>query len=217
MARIPAWRSSRRASCSAPKRPGLADTPLAERVDARHRNWAQHLPEEPGELWATLGAFDSDSRDALFAHCVSLTVNAVQDAYNRRPKAIVHSDRLAEAVSLDMVAAGWSPTANNYFGRVPKARILQAGTRGEGRTRGRAHRRFEKGGDGGGGRATARRNRLVAGSRCAPRQPGSAPLKLSVNLRPKQTMDRSSLWMTSLPVAPATALDPSGSEALAAE
>ena len=106
--------------------PGLADTSLAERVDARHRNWAQHLPEEPGELWAALGAFDSDSRDALFAHCVSLTVNAVQDAYNRRPKAIVHSDRLAEVVSLDMVAAGWSPTANNYFGRVPKARIVQA-------------------------------------------------------------------------------------------
>ena len=30
--------------------PGLADTPLAERVDARHRNWAAQLPEDTGEL-----------------------------------------------------------------------------------------------------------------------------------------------------------------------
>jgi ParB family chromosome partitioning protein len=34
--------------------------------------------------------------------------------------------RLAEAVHLDVAAAGWSPTVDNYFGRVTKARILQA-------------------------------------------------------------------------------------------
>jgi ParB family chromosome partitioning protein len=106
--------------------PGLADTPLAARVDSRHRNWAQQLPEEAAQLWDTLTAFDSDSRDALFAHCVSLTVNAVHEAYNRRPKAIAHADRLAETLSLDLAAAGWTPTADNYLGRVPKARILEA-------------------------------------------------------------------------------------------
>ena len=106
--------------------PGLADTPLAERVNARHRNWTEQLPEEPGELWDALATFDSDSRGALFAHCVSLTVNAVHDAYARRPKAIAHADRLVEAVSLDTVVAGWAPTADNYLGRVPKARIVQA-------------------------------------------------------------------------------------------
>jgi ParB family chromosome partitioning protein len=106
--------------------PGLADTPLAERVNARHLNWVEQLPEEPVELWDALTAFDTDSRDALFAHCVSLTVNAVHEAYSRRPKAIAHADRLAEAVSLDMVTAGWAPTVDNYLGRVPKARIVQA-------------------------------------------------------------------------------------------
>ena len=106
--------------------PGLADTALAARVDSRHRNWAQQLPEEPGQLWETLTAFDSDSRDALFAHCVSLTLNAVHEAYNRRPKAIAHADRLAETLSLDLAAAGWTPSADNYFGRVSKARILEA-------------------------------------------------------------------------------------------
>jgi ParB family chromosome partitioning protein len=106
--------------------PGLADTPLAARVDARHRNWAEHLPEEPGELWDVLGSFDTDSRDALFAHCVSLTINAVVEPYNRRPKAIGHADKIAAAISLDLATAGWTPTVDNYLGRVPKARILEA-------------------------------------------------------------------------------------------
>jgi ParB family transcriptional regulator, chromosome partitioning protein len=106
--------------------PGLGDTGLAARVDARHRNWAEQLPDDPGALWDALTAFDSDSRDALFAHCVSLTVNAVHEAFNRRPKAHAHAVRLAETVSLDMVAAGWTPTVDNYLGRVTKARILEA-------------------------------------------------------------------------------------------
>lgn len=106
--------------------PGLSDTRLAADFDARHRNWAEQLPEQPGELWDTLSMFDSDSRDALFAHCVSLTVNAVHEAFNRRPKAHAHAARLAETVSLDMVAAGWVPKVDNYLGRVTKARILDA-------------------------------------------------------------------------------------------
>jgi ParB family chromosome partitioning protein len=106
--------------------PGLGDTKLAADLDARHRNWAEQLPEQPGELWDVLTGFDSDSRDALFAHCVSLTVNAVHEAFNRRPKAHAHAARLAETVSLDMAAAGWVPTVDNYLGRVTKARILEA-------------------------------------------------------------------------------------------
>ena len=73
-----------------------------------------------------LTAFDRDSQTALFAHCASLSVNAVHEAWNRSPRRIAHADRLARAVNLDMSAAGWRPTVDNYFGRVPKARILEA-------------------------------------------------------------------------------------------
>jgi ParB family chromosome partitioning protein len=41
-------------------------------------------------------------------------------------RALAHADRIAEAVGLDMVKAGWTPTVDNYFGRVTKARILGA-------------------------------------------------------------------------------------------
>ena len=55
-----------------------------------------------------------------------LTINATCQPYDRRPKAIAHADRLAEAVQLDMAAAGWRPTVATYLGRVTKARILEA-------------------------------------------------------------------------------------------
>ena len=112
--------------------PGLNDTPLAHAVDERHQSWRSALPKDSGELWDALERFDADSRHALFAHCVSLGVNAVHEAWNRRPKALAHADRLAQAVDLDM-AATWTPTAANFLGRVTKARILQAVAEGRDR------------------------------------------------------------------------------------
>jgi ParB family chromosome partitioning protein len=53
-------------------------------------------------------------------------VNAVHEAWNRRPRQLAHADVLAGAVQLDMAAAGWTPTVDSYLGRVTKARILQA-------------------------------------------------------------------------------------------
>ncbi len=106
--------------------PGLNDTASAKAINARHQAWADHLPREPGELWGVLQGFDGDSRQALFAHCAATTVNATHEPWNRSPGRLAHADRLAEAVGLDMAAAGWAPTADNYLGRVTKARILQA-------------------------------------------------------------------------------------------
>lgn len=106
--------------------PGLADSALAVAFDTRHQAWISALPKEPADLWDGLMSFDTDSRQALFAHCVSLSVNAIYEAYNRKPRALAHADRIAQAIDLDMVAAGWTPTIGNYFGRVTKARILAA-------------------------------------------------------------------------------------------
>ncbi|HXE87044.1 MAG TPA: ParB N-terminal domain-containing protein, partial [Hyphomicrobiaceae bacterium] len=105
---------------------GLADMPYATAIDARHGTWAAQLPKDTADLWDTLAGLDSDSRHALFAHCVGLTVNATCQPYDRRPKAIAHAGRLAEAVQLDMAAAGWRPTVAGYLGRVTKAQILEA-------------------------------------------------------------------------------------------
>jgi ParB family chromosome partitioning protein len=106
--------------------PGLGDTSLATKVDARHQDWRAQLPAEPGDLWDVLATFDAETQQRLFAHCVSLTVNAVHEAWSRRPRAIAHADRLARVLSLDIAATGWAPTVDNFFGRVTKARIVEA-------------------------------------------------------------------------------------------
>ena len=106
--------------------PGLGDTPCAQSLEASLENWLKALPKQPEDLWDALKAFDSDSRDLLFAYCVAMTVNAVYEPYNRKPRALAHADTLAAAVGLDMTKAGWSPTADSYLARVTKARILEA-------------------------------------------------------------------------------------------
>jgi ParB family chromosome partitioning protein len=106
--------------------PGLADTELATDFDRRHQDWIAALPKDSTNLWDTLATFDTDCRQALFAHCVSLSVNAMFEPYNRRPRAMANADRLAETLGLDMVAAGWTPKVDNFLGRVTKARIVGA-------------------------------------------------------------------------------------------
>jgi ParB family chromosome partitioning protein len=104
---------------------GIEDTPAGKAWGDRHANWARQIPRDVANLWAFVAELDHDSRMALFAHCVALTVNAVKLPWERRPRALATADRLAEAVSLDMTGY-WRPTVRSYLGRVTKARILEA-------------------------------------------------------------------------------------------
>jgi ParB family chromosome partitioning protein len=105
---------------------GLADTAWAKEIDERQESWGRDLPKDSDELWAFLIRLDDASRQALFAHCASQSVNAVVEPWNRRPRALAHADQLARTLGFDMVEAGWTPTVENYLGRVTKARILEA-------------------------------------------------------------------------------------------
>lgn len=105
---------------------GLGDTRYAQSIDLAIETWASNLPKAPEDLWDALTEWDSDSRDALFAHCVAMTVNAVQEPHYRKPRQIAHADVLASTLGLDMAKAGWTPTAVSYLGRITKAQILAA-------------------------------------------------------------------------------------------
>lgn len=106
--------------------PGLGDTVWAKEIDQRHEGWGQDLPKDPNDLWDFLIKLDEVSRQALFAHCAASSVNAVIEPWNKRTRAITHAEQLARSIGFDMVEAGWTPTADNYLGRVTKAHILQA-------------------------------------------------------------------------------------------
>lgn len=105
---------------------GLGDTVWAKEIEQRQESWGYDLPGNAGEVWDYLIALDQDSRMALFAHCVSLSVNATVQAWNRRTKETAHAKQLARSLRFGMVEAGWTPTVDNYLGRVTKAHILQA-------------------------------------------------------------------------------------------
>ena len=105
---------------------GLGDTPYARSVDARIERWTKTLPKQAEDLWDMLSELDGDTLADLFAHCVSMTVNAVHEPHYRKPRQIAHSGVLAATIGLDMAEAGWTPTADSYLGRVTKAQILAA-------------------------------------------------------------------------------------------
>lgn len=105
---------------------GLGDTVWAKEIEQRREGWGKDLPKKASEVWDYLVALDVVSRQALFAHCVSLSVNVVVQPWNKRPGVIAHGEKLARAIGFDMVEAGWAPTVDNYLGRVTKAHILQA-------------------------------------------------------------------------------------------
>lgn len=120
---------------------GLKDTPAAKAIDVRHKAWEERLPKDKADLWDWLTTLTGDEQATLFAHCASFGVNALYEKGDRYgagvsshtvEQRIAEADRLAQAVDLDMVQAGWRPTVENYLGRVPKRRILEALQEGAG-------------------------------------------------------------------------------------
>ncbi|MGX5733861.1 ParB/RepB/Spo0J family partition protein [Bosea thiooxidans] len=104
---------------------GIEDTAAGKALADRHEAWAADMPPEVAELWGFIASLDHDSVMSLFAHCASLTINAVKQLWERKPRAHETADQLATAVGLDMTAH-WTPTVRSYLGRVTKAHILAA-------------------------------------------------------------------------------------------
>jgi ParB family chromosome partitioning protein len=114
----------------------LKESLSARAVAERHEAWKADVPKDTAALWDWLSALDENRRAMLLAHCVSFGVNALHEKGDRHggpgissegvQRRIREADRLARAVGLDMVEAGWRPTAENYLGRVTKPRILEA-------------------------------------------------------------------------------------------
>ncbi|MDP3676298.1 MAG: ParB/RepB/Spo0J family partition protein [Novosphingobium sp.] len=115
--------------------PNLRDSVWSTRIQERHEHWASRLPDDELELWDAIAALPQAEQMALLAHCVSLGVNALFEparGYDGRISAhwvtlrIKAADALATVVGLDMAEAGWTPTVDNYLGRVTKPRIVEA-------------------------------------------------------------------------------------------
>ncbi len=112
---------------------GLRDCAPGQAIAARIDEWRARLPKTDKEVWDWLLELGDEDRARLLAHCASLGVNAqaeIVPKYDGRVSAhtierrVAHSHVLARAVGLDVVEAGWRPTADGYLKSVPKPRIL---------------------------------------------------------------------------------------------
>jgi ParB family chromosome partitioning protein len=106
--------------------PGIDESVAEKQIAERHQSWAKRLPQKPEALWTFIQGLSEVERSGLLAHCVSLTVNAVNaPRYHVNGGAEANAALLAREVGLDMTAY-WQPTASSYLGRVSKERIIDA-------------------------------------------------------------------------------------------
>lgn len=104
---------------------GIENTAAAKMLADRHAGWACDMPQNVADLWDFIAGLDHASVMALFAHCASLTVNALKLPWEHKRRAYETADKLATALALDM-SQHWTPTVSSYLGRVTKAHILEA-------------------------------------------------------------------------------------------
>lgn len=78
---------------------GIEDTAAAKQLSDRHAGWAADMPQNIAQLWGFIAGLDQASLMALFAHCASLTVNAVKQPWENKPQAHVTANRLATALA----------------------------------------------------------------------------------------------------------------------
>lgn len=118
-------RADRFAAALPPKVDDLDGTPAAQQVDAQKAAWTTRLPADVADLWPWLLEQSHETVMALLAFVTAQTVNAVSVGMELQQPRLAAAEKLAEAVDLDM-ADWWTPTAEGYFGRVTKERILEA-------------------------------------------------------------------------------------------
>ncbi|WP_414463348.1 ParB/RepB/Spo0J family partition protein [Hyphomicrobium sp. DY-1] len=106
--------------------PGLDGWAPKKDLDARRAELKALLPENPRDLWDALFFLTKEVSERLFAYCAASTINAVRERHAQRKEQIGHAGKLQHTLGLNMVAAGWIPTAENYLSRVSKTHIIDA-------------------------------------------------------------------------------------------
>lgn len=104
----------------------------ASELEAIREQWTERLPGGESELWDWCLAQDTETLLQLLAYCAARSVNAVQTKQDRTdcPR-LVSANTLAAVLKLDMTE-WFTPTGDNYFGRVGRTDILSAITEAKG-------------------------------------------------------------------------------------
>jgi ParB family chromosome partitioning protein len=110
-----------------------AHCPDDEAVQSRISHWKLRLSQEPAKLWDGIMALPEAQVLDLIAVCAAVSVDATYQKHGDRAtrQRMQTADQLAESLDLNM-AQHWTPTAENFFGRVNKTAIQAAVTEAKG-------------------------------------------------------------------------------------
>lgn len=93
----------------------------AKKLTSIIKGWQKKLPKEPADLWAWMEKQKPVTISNLLAVCAARSIDLMQvNGAEAKPAAAA----LARSLKLDM-AEHWEATAENYFTRVPKKRLLE--------------------------------------------------------------------------------------------
>jgi ParB family chromosome partitioning protein len=109
------------------RQPSLAaaeGSPACLFLEEQRQAWLAQLPTESDILWRWCLAQDQDTLLRLLAYCAARSVNGIQakSDYDFRQR-LDHAHALGLALQID-IAKWFTPTADNFFSKVPKARIV---------------------------------------------------------------------------------------------
>jgi ParB family chromosome partitioning protein len=106
---------------------GAVDSPALTILEAHKRNWLHELATAADDIWPWCLRQDHETLLRLLAYCVARTVNAVKSKTDNDGggNRLQQADALASALQFDM-SKWFAPTADNFFGRIPKSRIAEA-------------------------------------------------------------------------------------------
>jgi ParB family chromosome partitioning protein len=102
--------------------------PAAEALEQQRKDWMAQFPRSSTQLWEWCLTRDQDTLLRLLAFLTARTVNAVCDkGQSLQSYRLGHADALATALRIDMTK-WFTPTAENFFGRVSKTQIAASMT-----------------------------------------------------------------------------------------
>jgi ParB family transcriptional regulator, chromosome partitioning protein len=106
---------------------GAASSRAVERLTTQRQNWLAQFPSAAAELWPWCLAQTQDRLLELLAFCAAAIVDGVVLPHKDSSDAakVEHANQLAAALQMDM--RDWfTPTVENFFGRVSKLQIANA-------------------------------------------------------------------------------------------
>jgi len=106
---------------------GAAGSRAMEQLNAQRQNWLSQFPSTAVELWPWCRAQTQERLLELLAFCAAATVDAVVLPHRESSDAakVEHANQLAAALQMDM-RSWFTPTVENFFGRVSKMQIADA-------------------------------------------------------------------------------------------